>query len=822
MTLGEMLERSGEKYPDKIAIVYKDQRVTYKQLNSDANKLGRVLHALGVKSNDKVGVLMPNCPEFVVGVFAALKAGAVFVPLNGLLTGRELTYVINNSDSKVLIAAPPYDGVLAMLKPQLPKVEHILTIDDETEEEDLTPFRSMMAAYDDSNLKPTVNLTDPAAIYYSSGTTGLPKGAMLSHVNILSSTVAIGKAVDASRKDVPLCCLPMFHTLAMTACVMVPIFAGMTNVLLETFLPQPVLKGFSDWKVTIFVGVPTMFAVLANMPNLSRYNVSNLRLGYVGGAPLTKAIAEKFESKFPAPLYEGYGLSECAPLVSVNPLGNRKIGSIGKAADRVTWKIADKNGKELPRNSVGEIIVSGPNVMIGYYNNEEATKECIKGDDANVITTESLANYQKHKLPTDVLEALTIFKNKKFSNENAFLATLEKKIGKEALEKHRELILTYSRQRWFSTGDLGYMDEDGFVFIADRKKDMIIVGGENVYPKEVENVLTQHPGIEDAGVIGIEDSIRGEVPKAYIVPKMGAAVDEKDVLEFCRQHLAAYKVPRSIEVIDEIPKNITGKILKRTLRRIAAGLPADEDEEEEELDEEVEEVVSAPTPPKTGGMSIEEQMAMLEGGGSNFGGKPATPTPPAGGMSLEDQIRMLENGGSNFGGKAAPIPPKAGGMSIEEQMAMLEGGGSNFGGKPAAPTPPPRQQPTYTPPSGEGLGFEDHLRQLVMEIPGGIAGSIAGFDGIGITSFTNDPDFSLTVADAEVASIIGAVKKSSESLNAGDPQEVYFVTDRYGFLVKTIRGQYVVTLVLDANELNWGLMRVQINKIIPRIEAELF
>ena len=158
-------------------------------------------------------------------------------------------------------------------------------------------------------------------------------------------------------------------------------------------------------------------------------------------------------------------------------------------------------------------------------------------------------------------------------------------------------------------------------------------------------------------------------------------------------------------------------------------------------------------------------------------------------------------------------------------MAMLEGGGSNFGGKPAAPTPPPRPQPTYTPPaasSGEGLGFDEHLRQLVMEIPGGIAGSIAGFDGIGITSFTNDPDFSLTVADAEIASIVGAVKKSSESLNAGEPQEVYFVTNRYGFLVKTIRGQYVVTLVIDANELNWGLMRVQINKIIPRIEAELF
>ncbi len=815
MTLGEMLERSAEKYPEKIAIVYKEQRVTYKALNADANRLGRALNALGIKNNDKVGVLMPNCPEFVMGVFAALKAGAVFVPLNGLLTGRELTYVINNSESKILIAAPPYDGLLAMLKPHLPKVTHILTLEDDPDDDELQPFKPIMASHDASNLKPSVNLTDPAAIYYSSGTTGLPKGAMLSHVNILSSTVAIGKAVNASRKDVPLCCLPMFHTLAMTACVMVPIFAGMTNILLETFLPQPVLKGFSDWKVTIFVGVPTMFAVLANMPNLSRYDVSNLRLGYVGGAPLTTAIAEKFESRFPAPLYEGYGLSECAPLVSVNPLGNRKIGSIGKAADRVTWKIADKNGNELPRNSVGEIIVSGPNVMIGYYNNEEATKEAIRGEDVVIVTDESLKNYQSHKLPADITKTLAMFKNKKFTNENVFLATLEKKIGKESLDAHKELILTYSRQRWFCTGDLGYMDDDGFVFIADRKKDMIIVGGENVYPKEVENVLTQHPAVDDAAVIGIEDPIRGEVPKAYIVPKMGATIDEKDLLEFCRQSLAPYKVPRSIEMIDEIPKNITGKILKRTLRRIAAGLPADEEDEEEDIEEaedEVEEVAappvqpSAPTPP-AGGMSLEDQIRMLEGGGAS------SVKPPAG-MSIEDQLRMLEGGG---------VPPSAkppAGMSIEDQLRMLEGGGM--------PTPqpqrqqPPREPQVYTSPTGEPLSFDEHLRLLVMEIPGGIAGSIAGVDGIGITSFTSDPDFPLTVAEAEIAAIVGAVKKGATGIHAGEPHELYFVTDRYGFLVKTIRGQYIVILVLDANELNWGLMRLQINKIIPRIEQELF
>ncbi len=791
MTLGEMLDRSAEKYPEKIALVYKQQRVKYKELNADVNRLGRALNALGVGKNDKVGVLMPNCPEFVMGVFAALKAGAVFVALNGLLSGRELTYVINNSDTKVIIAAPPYDELLAMLKPQLPQVQYILTLDDDPEEESLMPFRALMESYDDANLHPTVSLTDPAAIYYSSGTTGLPKGAVLSHVNILSSTVAIGKAVSASRKDVPLCCLPMFHTLAMTASVMVPIFAGMTNILLETFLPQPVLKGFNDWKVTIFVGVPTMFAVLANMPNLDRYDVSNFRLGYCGGAPLTTAIAEKFESKFPAKIYEGYGLSECAPLVSVNPLGHRKIGSIGKAADRVSWKIVGKHLKELPRNSVGEIAVSGPNVMIGYYKDEEATKESIKGEDSVIIKNEALEMYKKEGIPPQVLRVLAAFKNKRFTNENFFLATLAKKIGKEALSEYRDVILQHSRQRWFLTGDLGYMDDDGFVFIADRKKDMIIVGGENVYPKEVENVLTQHPSIEDAGVVGIKDPIRGEVPKAYLVPKLGATIDEKGVLEYCRQHLAQYKVPRSIEVIDEIPKNVTGKILKRVLRRIAAGLPADEEDEDfddddlEDIDEsEVEEVVEEAARPSE--KSTAEQMRVVESGGT----APPPPGPPPGGLSIEEQMRMLEGGGGGMESAASP------------------------------PTTAPAPASPYAP--ADGGSFEEHLRDLVMEIPGGIAASIAGYDGIGITSFSTDSDFPMVLADAEISSIMGMIRKGSESLSAGEPREAYFMSDRYGFVIQSIRSQYIVILVIDAAELNWGLTRVQVNKIVPFLEQELF
>lgn len=788
MTLGEMLERSAERFPNKIAIVYKDQQVTYTELNARVNKLGRALNALGIGKNDKVGIIMPNCPEFIIAVFAALKAGGVFIGLNALLSGRELTYVINHSDAKVIIAAPPYDELIAMLKPQLPQVEHILTLEEDPDDDSLISIPSLVESYDDSNLKPSVTLDDIAAFYYTSGTTGLPKGAMLTHVNILSSTVAIGKVVRVSRNDVPLNCLPLFHTLAMTACIMVPIFGGMTNVLLDNFLPHPVLQGFNDWKVTIFVAVPTMFAVLANMPNLAKYDVSSLRLGYCGGAPLTDAVAENFESKFPAIIHEGYGLSECAPLVTANPVGKRKIGSIGTAVDRVSVKIVDKNRIELPPNAVGEICVSGPNVMRGYYKDEEATTAVIFGKEGCEVTAEALGKLKAAGVPDKILGVLKRVKDREFNMELEFLALLNKALGKDDAAKYRDVILHHTRRRWFLTGDMAYMDEEGYAYIADRKKDMLIVGGENVYPKEVENVLTQHPSVEDAGVIGIEDPIRGEVPKAYITVKLGASIDEKDILAFCRKHLAPYKVPREIEVIDEIPKNVTGKILKRTLRRLAAGLPAEEDDEDDDFGEdEIEEFED----------EIEDVEEVIE--------EEPMEAPTAGGMSLEEQMRQMESGGG--------MAPPAGGLSLEEQMRQMESGGGMVSPAPKAPRPTP---------SDGGVGFEEHLRNLVMEVPGGIAGSIADIDGIGIASFTTDPDFPMQIADAEIASILNAFRKAANSLQSGSPQEAFLVSDRYGLALKSVKNQYMISLIVEANELNWGLTRVQINKIVPLIEQELF
>lgn len=501
MTLGEILDRSTQKFPEKIAIVFKDRQIPYNDLAKDSNKLGRALHAMGIGKDDKVGILMGNCPELIVGIFGTLKACAVFVVLNPLLSGRDLTYVINHADIQVILAAPPYDELLVMLRPQIPQVKYLFTVNKEPEEGQIS-IPVLIESYDGTSLKPDSQQTDLAAIHYTAGTTGLPKGVMLTHTNILTNIVTIGKLLQINRQDIFLTCIPMFSLFTLTISMMLPLLVGATNVLLDNFLPQPVLQDFHTWKVSIFAGVPSMFAVLANMPHLERYDFSHFRLGLCVETTLTKKIAEKFIANFSGHLYVGYGLTECSPVVSIGPLNQRKIEAVGKAVERVMVKIIDRRGDDVQRNTVGEIIVRGPNIMKGYYKNEAATKQAM-------------------------------------------------------------------REGWFHTGDLGYMDVDEFIFITDRKDNVFLVDGKYVFPKEIERVLMQYPGIEDVGVIGIEDPIRGEVPKAYVLPKSGANIDKHAVLTFCRQHLAPFQLPHSIEVIDEIPRSINGKILKRHLRDIA-------------------------------------------------------------------------------------------------------------------------------------------------------------------------------------------------------------------------------------------------------------
>jgi len=762
MTLGEMLERSASQFPDKIALVYKGLRIPYSELNIKANKLARALVSLGVKAGeDKVGLLLPNCPEFVIGMFGIFKSGAAVVPLNILLKGDELSYIINHSDAKVIITGPPYDQLISLIRSKLPQVKEVISL---SREEDYVSFSEIMERESGEPYKPYIGLEDVAAIYYTSGTTGLPKGAMLTHVNLLTNVVAIGNALNASRKDVPLCCVPMFHALAATGTVLTPIFGGMTLVILDYFLPQPVLQTIQDEKVTVFVGVPTMYAVLANMPNLNRYDLSSLRLCFCGGAPLTKAIVEKFESKFPAKIYEGYGLSETSPLVSVNPLNKRKIGSIGKCVSRVEWKLVDSKGNEVPPGEIGEIIVRGMNVMKGYYKDPESTRKTI-------------------------------------------------------------------RDGWLYTGDMGQMDEEGYVYIVDRKKDMLIVGGENVYPREIEEVLYAYPGVLEAAVIGVADPIKGEVPKAFVVPKAGVKLDEQKLIAFCRDRLAPFKVPRSLEILDELPKTATGKIWKRKLRDMAAGLDEDEmDEEEEETLEDVEETEGVE---EVEALTVDEEEA--EEAGEDLVDQLAQEVEEAaekptdkGGYDLAAAMSQLEQGAP----PSSRAPAISGGEDLAALMAQLE----NAPPKSTTPVETPSQRGSESvlgskvgkveEEAGElglaGFSYEEKLKYMVTTTPGGIAAGVTGEDGIGIASFNTNPDFDPTVADAELATMVSLAKKTATSLGAGKPQELIFMMEQVTIIIRLIGDRYFLALTGEAKELNLGLARLQMNKIIPLLEKELY
>jgi long-chain acyl-CoA synthetase len=341
-----------------------------------------------------------------------------------------------------------------------------------------------------------------AACLYTSGTTGRPKGAMLTHGNLLANLDSLNRILRATEADIFLTVLPMFHAFAATVMFLGPVMLGATIVVEPRFAPDLVLKAVADHRVTLFSGVPTMYAKLAAIPRPS-LDLSSWRMCISGGAALPPPVLEAFEAKYGVPIYEGYGPTECSPVLTVNPPGGiRRIGSVGPAIPDVELGIVDDEDRPLPVGAVGEIVARGPNVMLGYLNR-----------------------------PAETAQAL--------------------------------------RNGWYHTGDLGRMDEDGYVTIVDRKTDLIIVGGLNVYPREIELVLAQHPAVAEAAVIGAPDPLRGEVPQAMLVLRDGAEATPQGLLAWCRQRLAPYKVPRGLTIVPALPKTVTGKILKSQLRAAA-------------------------------------------------------------------------------------------------------------------------------------------------------------------------------------------------------------------------------------------------------------
>jgi len=499
-----MLEKNSRRYWWRKAVLAEDRVLRYRALYKRVNRLaGTLINKFDLKPQEKVALLLANSGLYPIIYFSILRAGAVAVPLNIFLKTDELEYIINQSNAKILITSERFYPSIQKIRQHLPELSTVVLTDSK---ESAPEYFSLSALNNLPSVKPPsidIPADSTAVIVYTSGTTGYPKGAMLTHYNLLSNIKSNLAASHIGSRDRILLVLPMFHSFTMTVCMLMPLAAGAGMVIIKSLHHfRKVFRKVLLYGVTIIIGIPPLYRLMADvkLPWLVR-KLLRLRLCVSGAAPLPQKILKKFEENWKLPLVEGYGLSEASPVVSLNPIdGVRKAGSIGLPIPGVEVKIVDGDEAELPIGESGEIIVKGGNVMKGYYNNSEATADALRGE-------------------------------------------------------------------WLFTGDIGRIDKDGYIYVVDRKKDMILVRGLNVYPRQIEYVLMEHPDIAEAAVVGRPDPAKGEVPAAFIIPKEGVVLNCADIIKFCKCRLAEYKVPHQIIIKNDLPRTPTGKILKRELRK---------------------------------------------------------------------------------------------------------------------------------------------------------------------------------------------------------------------------------------------------------------
>jgi len=541
ITLPKMLEQTVAKSPDATALIYFGAKVSYRQLQDHGNRLAAGLHSLGLARGDRVALMMPNCPQFVISYFGALRAGAIVTATSTMYTAREVSHQWNDAGAKVVIADRRLYPVIKAALPQLTSVRHIIL----TGMRQYSPrhLRRFCGSLDSlshatrstdrkSNTRgaerakgPTLHKwdellslsrelafegpaqSDIACLQYTGGTTGTSKGAMLTHANLVINAFQATRWLTGERDDeeVFVAALPLFHIYAMTCVMISSILLGGTVIILPRFELRAALNVIRKYHPTIFHGVPTMYVAFKGAPNVERYGFHSLRVCMSGGAPLPVEVRQQFEALTGGKLVEGYGLTETSPVTHVNPPeGSPKTGSMGLPIADTEARIMDleTGTREMSVGEIGEIAIRGPQVMKGYWN------------------------------------------------------------------KPRETALVL-RDGWLYTGDIARKDPDGYFYIVDRKKDMIIAGGYNIYPREVEEVLFECPKIKEAAVIGVPDTYRGETVKAFVVLKDGLAATKETteaIIAFCRERLASYKVPRQVVFRDSLPKSGVGKYLRRELR----------------------------------------------------------------------------------------------------------------------------------------------------------------------------------------------------------------------------------------------------------------
>ncbi|AIY04839.1 long-chain-fatty-acid--CoA ligase [Planococcus sp. PAMC 21323] len=511
MSLMTSVHEIAKKNPGKAAYSFMGQDTSYGEFDHKVALFAGALKELGVEKGDHVAFLLGNTPHFLISLYATMRLGATAVPVNPIYTPDEIAYIVNNSDAKVVVALDMLLPLIEKAHGALPAVaSYVICETDPATSEKMAqlPKEVQAKVHSFTNLLThatansgfaKVEADDTAVILYTSGTTGKPKGAMLTHQNLYSNARDVGEYLQIGESDRVVATLPVFHVFALTVVVNAPLLQGATIILVPRFNPKEVFDAIKANQATVFAGVPTMFNFMNQLPDLDPADFATVRLAVSGGSAMPVALLHSFEKKFDVRISEGYGLSEASPVTCFNPIDReRKAGSIGTSIVNVENKVVNELGEEVAVNEVGELIVRGPNVMSGYY-----------------------------KMPEETAAAI--------------------------------------RDGWLYTGDLARVDEEGYFYIVDRKKDMIIVGGYNVYPREVEEVLFAHPAVLEAAVVGLPDPDFGEEVNAYVVLKDPTASIE-DIKNYCIEHLAKYKVPRQFEILEELPKNTTGKILRRSLK----------------------------------------------------------------------------------------------------------------------------------------------------------------------------------------------------------------------------------------------------------------
>jgi len=513
MNLVARVHQTALDQPTKTAYSFMGNDTSFAEFDQSISRFASALSSLGVEKGDHVAFLLGNTPHFLISLYATMRLGATAIPINPIYTPDEISYILQNSDAKAVIALDMLLPLVEKASDMFPTIasyvicettpdvgEKIAALAENVQSKVKTFTQLLMSASPDV-LPGEIHPDDNAVILYTSGTTGRPKGAMLTHGNLFSNARDTADYLGFNGDDKVIAALPVFHVFALTVVVNAPLIKGATILLVPRFSPQDVFTIAKVQKATVFAGVPTMYNFLYQFPQDNVEDFSTIRLAISGGSSLPVALLHNFEDKFNVRISEGYGLSEASPVTCFNPLDrDRKPGSIGTSIVNVENRVVNELGDDVGVNEVGELIVRGPNVMKGYY-----------------------------KMPEET--AATI------------------------------------RDGWLYTGDLARIDEEGYIYIVDRKKDLVIVGGYNVYPREVEEVLFAHPGVVEAAVIGLPDIDFGEAVHAYVVVKDNS-VTREDLHAYCAKHLAKYKIPKQFEYLEELPKNTTGKILRRSLKEL--------------------------------------------------------------------------------------------------------------------------------------------------------------------------------------------------------------------------------------------------------------